>query len=77
MYSPAFNLFWQWSFISCKNNEWILDRKKHCQTKYCNFILILRAVCFEQNVICREASISILSILAVVPVTCSLSASDS
>lgn len=73
VYAPAFNLLLQRSFICCKNNEWILDKKKHGQTKYCNFILTLSALCFEQNVI---FSVSILSILAAVPETCSLTASD-
>ena len=62
--------------IHSKNGKWTVDKKKQHQTLYCQFILIFWVGCFEQNVIYKQVSMSILGVLATGCVTCSLTTSD-
>lgn len=64
------------ALIRCKNGNWTMDIKKQQQTLYCKFIFVFWVVCFEQNIIYKQVSMSILAILATARVTCSVTTSD-
>lgn len=49
-----------------------MDKKKQHQTLYFKFIFVFWVVCFEQNIIYKQVSMSILAILATARVTCSV-----
>lgn len=70
-----------WSIITVidlvdKNDKWTVDKKKLQQTLYCKVVLKFWGICFEENVVYKEVSMSILDVLAAICVACSPTISD-